>query len=96
MCDLRLSDGDWEWLVFVAVDRDHPCHGCRFVQLPRSNLALYHVTHVTGCEGHDARWWFIIEESGAPEEDAALQRLLRASDELNAMMMAPDAGASCG
>lgn len=88
VCDVQRSTDGWEWQPFIAVDSVHPLRGSRFVVLA-SGHTLAHVVHVTGCESHDARWWFTVDDGGCPDEDAALRKLLLVSDELTAMIEAP-------
>ncbi len=85
VCDVQLASDGWEWHAYVAVDRDHPIHGLYFVQVGEHNLD--HVTHVTGLELHDARWWYAIE-GGSVDSNGIMQKLLRVSDELTQMMSA--------
>jgi len=81
VCDARPSPDGWEWLAYVGIDAVHPFYGRRFVVL-KCGHTLTHVVHQTGDASYDSRWWFVIDSSGCPDEDAALRKLAAAGDEM--------------
>lgn len=85
VCDIALSPDGWDWLVFVAVDRDHPFHGRHFLVLD-SGHSLTHVSHSTGVSSHDARWWFMVDTQGVVDDLAALKKIFIVSDELTDLL----------